>query len=238
MKSDTAKVLHRICGRPMLSYSIDVARSIDAEKIVVVIGHQGNMIRDAFSNHGLIYVEQGEQLGTGHAVLQAKNVFHNYNGNIVILCGDVPLLQVSTLQNLMEHHISKKAVVSVLTTVMKNPAGYGRIVKSEKQGNVSKIVEEKDATPVEKIIQEINTGIYCVDGQFLFEAVSEINNDNAQKEYYLTDIIQMANRKGFRVISIIAPDSLEVMGINTPEELKMASTLKEKKLQESNDNPS
>lgn len=231
MRSDIAKVLHRICGRPMLSYSIDVARSINAEKIVVVVGHQGRMIRDIFSCQELIYVEQSEQLGTGHAVFQAKEVFSKYSGNIVILCADVPLLKVTTVQSLIEQHMSKKAFVTVLTTVMKNPAGYGRIVKNAKNGGVSKIVEDRDATSEEKAIKEINTGIYCVDSRFLFEAVSEISSDNAQKEYYLTDMIQIANRKGLKIISVTAPDSLEVMGINTPAELKIASALR-KKLQE------
>jgi UDP-N-acetylglucosamine diphosphorylase/glucosamine-1-phosphate N-acetyltransferase len=229
MNSDMAKVLHPVCGRPMLAYSVDTALVLDMDKIVVVIGHRGNKIREAFPDKGLIYVEQPEQLGTGHAVLQARDEFRKYDGNIMILCGDVPLLQAATLRGLIQYHTSERAVVSVLTTVLKNPAGYGRIIKSEQQGNVLKIVEEKDATSEEKKIQEINTGIYCVESSFLFQAVEEINNENAQKEYYLTDIVQIAEKRGLKVVSRIAPEPAEVMGVNTPEELEKASFLKRTK---------
>lgn len=229
MNSDMAKVLHPVCGRPMLAYSLEAALALNMDKIVAVIGHRGNTIREAFPDKNLIYVEQQEQLGTGHAVLQAKDVFRNYDGNIMILCGDVPLLRAETLRRLMEHHISERAVVSVLTTVLENPAGYGRIIKDQKNGNVLKIVEEKDATAEEKKIQEINSGIYCIESAFLFEAVGGINNANAQKEYYLTDIVEIAVMKGLRVVSQIALDSDEVMGINTPEELERASLLKRQK---------
>lgn len=225
MKSDLAKVLHTLCGRPMLAYSVDVARAVGVEKIVVIIGHQGDLVKRVFHDQGLIFVEQSVQLGTGHAVLQASDIFQGYEGTILILCGDVPLLKVSTVQNLLRNHISEGSVVTVMTTILDDPAGYGRIVKRDGDGEVLKIVEAKDATPDEKKIREINTGIYCVSSKFLFEAVAEIGNNNVQKEYYLTDIIGIASVGGFKVRSLIAPDSVEVMGINTLEDLERASRI-------------
>jgi UDP-N-acetylglucosamine diphosphorylase/glucosamine-1-phosphate N-acetyltransferase len=222
MKSDRAKVLHAICGRPMLAYVVDMARAAGVEHIAVIIGHQSDVVRETFQAQGLIFVEQTEQLGTGHAVLQAKDVFADYEGTIIILCGDVPLLPVSALMDLVESHISEEAVVTVLTTIAGDPTGYGRVIKRE-NGVIEKIVEEKDATRDEKKIREINTGIYCVNSRFLFKAVEEINNNNRQKEYYLTDIIEIACKRGHKVTSMIASNPIEVMGINTPEDLQRAS---------------
>ena len=221
MKSDLAKVLHVLNGKPLLHYSLAAAESAGAEKIVVIIGHQADKIRDDFSSRGCIFVEQKPQLGTGHAVLQAKNVLADYKGLIVILCGDVPLLKPATIKSLVDNHLAAKAVVSVLTTVPPPPHAYGRIVKDDKD-NVLKIVEYKDATEDEKKIGEINTGIYCVDTKFLFSALGKVNNNNQQHEYYLTDIVEIACRAGQKVKSFIASDYIEVMGINTVEELSRA----------------
>ncbi len=223
MKSDLAKVLHPLCGKPMLAYSIDVARAVGVVKIAVVIGHQADVIRDSFSDQGLIFVEQHEQLGTGHAVLQAKNTYRNFDGAILILCGDVPLLQPSTVRSLIENHISENATLTVLTTLLDDPSGYGRVIKRGVGGEVLRIIEEKDASLDEKKIREINTGIYCVDSNFLFRAVEEIGNENVQREYYLTDIVGIARKKGFKTRALIAANSVEVMGINTVEDLKRAS---------------
>jgi bifunctional N-acetylglucosamine-1-phosphate-uridyltransferase/glucosamine-1-phosphate-acetyltransferase GlmU-like protein len=171
----------------------------------------------------LIFVEQYEQLGTGHAVLQARDVFHGYNGTILILCGDVPMLSASTIRALLEVHILEKSIVTVLTTILDNPSGYGRVIKEGEKGEISRIVEEKDASLAEKKIREINTGIYCVESNFLFRAVGDIGNENIQKEYYLTDIVGIAWQKGFKTRSFITANSFEVMGINTPDDLEKAS---------------
>lgn len=221
MKSDKAKVLHELNGKPLLYYSIAAAKAVSAEKIVAVIGHQANTVRETFAGSGCIFVEQNPQLGTGHAVLQAKDVLSNYDGLTVILCGDVPLLKASTIKSLIDNHLAHSAVVSVLTTVPPPPHAYGRIVKDDK-GNVLKIVEHKDATEDEKKIGEINTGIYCADTKFLFHALGKVTNNNQQKEYYLTDIVEIAVREGQKVKSFIASDYVEVMGINTLEELERA----------------
>ena len=223
MKSDLAKVLHPLCGKPMLTYSVDAARTLNAEKIVVIIGHQAGLVRETFKDEDLIFVEQREQLGTGHAVLQARDVFHSYDGTILILCGDVPMLSSSTIRALLEVHILEKSVVTVLTTILDDPAGYGRVIQEGDKREISRIVEEKDASPAEKKIREINTGIYCVESNFLFGAVGAIGNENIQKEYYLTDIVGIAWKKGFKTRSFITANSCEVMGINTPDDLKKAS---------------
>ena len=227
MRSDLAKVLHPVCGAPMLSHSVAAARAAGAGKIVVVIGHQAGRIRELFGKDKLIFVEQCDLLGTGHAVLQAREVFKDYTGTVVILCGDVPLILPETVRALYDHHRSEGAVVTVLTTIPAEPAGYGRVVKA-KDGSVLKIVEDKDATPEEKQIREINTGIYCVESRFLFDAVSSLGNRNAQGEYYLTDIVEMACKNGLRVMSSLAGDPVEVMGINSCEELEIACHRMEK----------
>jgi UDP-N-acetylglucosamine diphosphorylase/glucosamine-1-phosphate N-acetyltransferase len=208
----------------MLTYPVAAAQAAGSEKIVVVIGHQAEQIREKFRDQGLIFAEQRELLGTGHAVLQAAKAFRDHDGAIVILCGDVPLILPGTVKTLYERHRSAGAAVTVLTTIPEAPASYGRVVKAA-DGHLLKIVEERDATPDEKKIREINTGIYCVESGFLFTAVATLGNRNAQREYYLTDIIEIACKRGLRATSFLVSDPLEVMGINTPEELERADRL-------------
>jgi UDP-N-acetylglucosamine diphosphorylase/glucosamine-1-phosphate N-acetyltransferase len=221
MKSEKAKVLHVLNGKPLLHYSLVAAKEAGAEKIVTVIGHQAEVVRKEFAGSDCVFVEQNPQLGTGHAVLQAKDLLTDCKGLTVILCGDVPLLKSATIKSLVDNHVASKAMVSVLTTIPPPPHAYGRIVKDD-QGNVFKIVEHRDATEEEKKIGEINTGIYCVDTRFLFHALVKVTNNNQQGEYYLTDIVEIAVREGQKVKSFIASDYVEVMGINTLEELARA----------------
>ena len=228
MKSDLAKVLHLIEGKPLLHYVLKAARSAGAAKIVVIIGHQAQKVRDQFATSGCVFVEQKPQLGTGHAVLQARTELADYKGLTVILCGDVPLLKPTTIKNLVKEHVDAGACVTVLTTAVPDPYGYGRILKTD-DGNIVKIVEQSDATDDEKKISEINTGIYCVNTPFLFSALEKVSNNNKQKEYYLTDIVEIACQAGRKIKAYLTKDYLEVMGINTPEELFRAGQyLKEK----------
>ncbi len=222
MKSHLAKVLHSVGGVPMLAHSLAAARAAGSQRIVVVIGHQKEQIRALYHADDLLFAEQREQLGTGHAVLQAREFFQNYEGAIVILCGDVPLILPETVRALYDHYRSQGATVTVLTTIPPDPTGYGRVVTAD-DGSILRIVEERDATVEERLICEINTGIYCVESGFLFAAVAGLGNRNAQREYYLTDIVELARKKGRRVTAFPAADPMEVMGINTPEELAMAS---------------
>ena len=221
MGSDLAKVLHQIHGRPLLDYVIDVAKAAGSEEIVVIVGHQADAVRETFAGRKLIFIEQREQLGTGHAVLQAREAFAGCD-DVLILCGDVPLLPLATIERLCDEHAASGASVSVLTAEVENPRGYGRIVK-DAAGTLKKIVEERDATDEERTFREINSGIYLVKAPFLFTAVSRITNNNSQKEYYLTDIIEIANREGLVVHACLAEDARSVMGINTPEELQQAA---------------
>jgi len=221
MKSDLAKVLHVLDDKPLLHYCLQSAQMAGAEKIVVIVGYQADKVREEFSHSGCIFVEQKPLLGTGHAVLQAKDVLAGYQGKTVILCGDVPLLKPATIRSLIENHIATGAAITVLTTTPPDASGYGRIIK-DADGKIAKIVEERDATADEKKVGEINTGIYCADTSVLFEALGKVCNDNDQKEYYLTDIVEIACREGRKVRSHIAPDYVEVMGINTAEELTRA----------------
>jgi UDP-N-acetylglucosamine diphosphorylase/glucosamine-1-phosphate N-acetyltransferase len=228
MKSDLAKVLHPLCGKPMLHYSIALAREIGSEKIVSVVGHQAETIKKTFSDRDLIFALQKEQLGTAHAVMQARDALHDFEGTVVILCGDVPLLLPATVKALVAYHHSHNASLTVLTALLPNPESYGRVIKGE--GNtVLKIVEARDATEKEKKIKEINTGIYCAESRFLFHALDRIGKDNAQGEFYLTDIFEIAERENRTALSFVIDDPVEAMGINTASELKKANHIMEKR---------
>jgi UDP-N-acetylglucosamine diphosphorylase/glucosamine-1-phosphate N-acetyltransferase len=224
MNSSLAKVLHPLCGAPLLSYPVSIARGLHSDRTVVVLGYQADLVRDVINDEGLTFVLQEPQLGTGHAVMQAYERFRDFSGTVLILCGDVPLLAASTAAMLIEKHISGTAAVTVLTTFLEWPAGYGRISRLEGD-MIARIIEDRDATDEEKKIKEINTGIYCVDSAFLFAALHEIRPENAQKEYYLTDIVEIAVRRGLHAQAFPVYDSREVMGINTQEELDRAEDI-------------
>ena len=223
MKSDLVKVLHPLLGVPMLSYTIDVSlNGIRAEKTIVVIGHQADRIKEDFKGYSVEFALQSEQLGTGHAVLQAIPFLRGFKGVVVILCGDVPLVKAETLHSFIDTFRSQKPALSVMTVVRDDPFGYGRIVRNP-EGWLEKIVEERDATERERLIQEINTGIYCVNATFLMESLKEIGQENAQGEYYLTELVEIAARRGLRCSAFQVPDPVEVMGINTRVDLATAN---------------
>ncbi|MCK4534955.1 MAG: NTP transferase domain-containing protein [Syntrophobacterales bacterium] len=224
MKSDLAKVLHPICGKPMLWYVGELAQKLGSEKTAVVIGHQAPMIKNAMKGQDLTYVYQAKQLGTAHAVLQADDALRDFDGDVLILCGDVPLLLPSTIEGLLEKHRSDSAAITVMTAILDDPGSYGRVVKNE-EGDVLKIVEVRDAGAEEKMIKEINTGIYCAENAFLFEAVRKIDNKNAQDEYYFTDIFEIARIENRKTGSFIIDDPSEAMGINTTDDLKTAERI-------------
>jgi bifunctional UDP-N-acetylglucosamine pyrophosphorylase/glucosamine-1-phosphate N-acetyltransferase len=233
MKSEMVKVLHPIQGLPMLSYPVDLSlNGIQAEKTIVVVGYQGDRIKEKFKNPQIQFVLQEEQLGTGHAALQAIPFLKTFTGTALILCGDVPLVKADTLRSFIGAFSESNSILSVLTTVVEDPFGYGRILRSP-EGWLEKIVEEKDAAEKERSIREINTGIYCVKVSFLIEGLGEIGKDNAQGEYYLTDLVEIAKKKGLRCSAHIVSDPVEVMGINTRVDLAMASdVLRQAKLRD------
>ena len=222
MKSATVKVLHPLAGVPVLSYSLDLAREFKPQKLVVVVGFQGGAVREQFDAPDLTFVEQKEQLGTGHAVQTAVQALPGFRGTILILCGDVPLLTRAAVQRLLREHQRKKAAVTVLTTILENPGSYGRIFRRE-DGQLLKIVEAKDLKAGAEVIREINTGIYCVESGFLFSALLSLTDRNAQREYYLTDIVALANSRGERATGYVVENPFEVMGINTRADLAKAA---------------
>jgi bifunctional UDP-N-acetylglucosamine pyrophosphorylase/glucosamine-1-phosphate N-acetyltransferase len=222
MKSDLVKVLHPLLGVPMLSYPVELSlNGIRAEKTVVVVGHQAEKIKEGFKDPRIHFVLQKKQLGTGHAVMQAMPFFQSFEGTILILCGDVPLVKAETLRSFMDAFWKNGSVLSVLTAVVENPHGYGRILRSP-AGWLEKIVEEKDASEEEKLIREINTGIFCVEAPYLADGLKEIGQENAQGEYYLTDLVEIGRKRGLRCSAHMVADPAEVMGINTKVDLAIA----------------
>lgn len=221
MKSDLVKILHPLCGKPMVWYVAELARTLRVQKIVIVVGHQASKVRETMGKEDLIYALQEEQLGSAHAVLQAAGALEGFAGDILILCGDVPLLRPATIEGLLTNHRAHGGVITVMTAVLDDPGSYGRVVKNE-TGDVLKIVETRDANSKEKMIREINTGIYCARSDFLFEAVRTIGNTNNQGEYYFTDIFEIARNRGWKTGSFIIPDPTEAMGINTAGDLAAA----------------
>lgn len=225
MRSGLVKVLHPLLGRPMLSYPLEVSLAhLQPEKTVVVVGHQAEQIQACFSDPRITFVRQNDQLGTGHAVSVTEPILGDFEGTILILCGDVPLITAHTLTEMVNLHRDKKDTLSLLTAHREDPAGYGRVVHGSR-GGMHRVVEEKDATDRERKITEINTGIYCVQAPFLFKALGKLRSDNAQGEYYLPDIIEVAHRKKKKIDTFSVPDPVESMGINTRAELAQAEEI-------------
>ncbi|MFC2088624.1 sugar phosphate nucleotidyltransferase [Calditrichota bacterium] len=224
MKSDLAKVLHKINNRPMVHYVIDLAKEIESDKIVLIIGHQKEAVMKACGDLNVDFVIQEQQLGTGHAVAMAEPLFKNYDGDLLILSGDVPLLTSDTLQKLVQTHLNSAAIATLLTAELEDPSGYGRVIRSQ-DGPVSRIVEQKDANAEELKIKEINVGIYMFKSKQLFETLKLINNNNAQGEYYLPDVVKIYVDRGEKVIAQLAANFDETRGINNLDQLKEAETI-------------
>lgn len=233
MKSDLVKVLHPLLGVPMLSYLIDLSvHQLKAQRTIVVVGYQADRIMERFKDDPIEFALQEEQLGTGHAVLKAVPLLQGFEGTILILCGDVPLVKASTLQSFIHSFEREGDALSVLTTELEDPSGYGRIVRDD-GGALQRIVEEKDATEKERSIREINTGLYCVQALFLKEGLSAIGKENAQGEYYLTDLVAIARTMGRSCSAFRTKDAVEVMGINTRVDLAVATErLRQEKVRE------
>ena len=220
MKSNKAKVLHAILGRPMISYVVDTACAVAGNNVVLVVGHQADAVREIVAQQADVkYAFQAEQLGTGHAVMCALPALPENIRHVVVLCGDVPLLKCETLQRFVHDHCLHKGPLSVLAVRLANPTGYGRIVQDE-SGSVVGIVEEADATLGQKAIQLVNTGIYCIDRPFLATALQELKPDNAQGEYYLTDIVGVAHDTRLPVGVTVGESPDEFIGINSREQLE------------------
>ena len=209
MRSHLPKVLQPLAGRPLLGHVIETAKKLQAENIITIYGHGGQLVQDAFVEEKIQWVEQAEQLGTGHAVQMTLPVLPK-EGISLILYGDVPLVRQQTLEQLLE--ASRETGIGMITLTVENPAGYGRIVRES--GKIQAIVEHKDASDEQRLINEINTGIYCVSNAKLHQWLPQLSNDNVQGEYYLTDIVAMAVADGLEIASIQPELAFEVEGIN------------------------
>lgn len=224
MKSALCKVLHPVAGRSMILYVIDAVRACGLKKIVLVVGHQAPDVMSRCSGPDIEFAVQEPQLGTGHAAAATAESFQGFSGDILILCGDVPLITPETLTTFQQFHLERSSRITVMTTHVDNPHGYGRIVRNERRELIG-IVEEKDATESQKAINEVNTGIYIAEAKLLFSLLSRIKNHNAQGEYYLTDIITEAVNESITVHGFVLEDGLEATGINTRAELARASAV-------------
>lgn len=219
MKSDMPKVIHKVNGIPMITKIIDTLSGLNPEENILILGHKKEEVLKVVGEN-CDYVLQIEQLGTGHAVIQAKEKLKGYDGDVMILCGDTPLLRESTLKSLYEYHKESGAVTTILTSIYENPFGYGRIVKED--GLVKAIVEEKEASEEIKKIKEVNAGVYCFNSKELFKALDKIDNNNEKGEYYLTDVIGIQVSENKKVQSFILEDKMEILGVNSKVELTQA----------------
>lgn len=253
MKSNHVKVLHHVAGQPMVLYAVDVALQLAGHRIAVVVGHQSDKVRQVIQSgiagrpgsQSVCIVEQIEQLGTGHAVMQSRSAFYHGDEarptNYLILNGDTPLLKEETACELLRAHQAQNATVTILTAMLDDPSGYGRVIRRQPGGDhrhdripsdVLKIVEDRDATPVEQATKEINIGTYVVSGEFLFDALDKLEPHNAQNEYYLTDIIRIAVAQGRRVAAVTLQDPQEGLGVNTRQQLAAAEQVIRQQIRE------
>ncbi len=223
MKSSLPKVLHTVNGVSMIEQVIRLCRAAGCNDVAAITGFQGALVRETVGD-GISYVEQKEQLGTGHAVMQAADYLKHHVGYVLVICGDTPLLRAETIRRLIEECREAKAAAAVLTAVMDDPFGYGRVLRDD-AGHMTRIVEQKDGTPDELAVREINTGTYCFEISSLLAALPKLNCQNAQGEYYLTDVFEILIQSGQIVLPIVAPDADETMGVNSRAQLAAASAI-------------
>lgn len=223
---DMAKVMYEINSKPMVEYVVELAGVVQSARTLVIVGWQKQMVIDYLSKKipTVEFVEQPEQLGTGHAVLQTSDVLKDFEGDVLILSGDAPLLTEKTAKALIGYHRTSQAVATILTADIDDPTGYGRIIHND-DGSVKKIVEHKDASKKELGIKEINSGIYLFNKQKLFDCLRQLSPNNVQGEYYLTDVFEMFWKNNWRVSAVKAIDTIEVMGINDPTQLEFARSI-------------
>ena len=221
MKSNKAKVLHEVFYSPMIHHVVKAVLPLGPSRTIVIVGHQQDEVRNALGDFPVEFVTQEKQLGTGHAVLATEQSLSDTQGTVMILCGDTPLIQTKTLQEMYDCHKASSATLTLMTTNLDNPTNYGRIL-IDSDGRLSGIVEEKDTTLEQKAIREINAGIYCVEKAFLYGALHRVGTDNSQGEMYLTDIVALAVTGGHRAERFITSAPHDVLGVNSRVELAAA----------------
>jgi len=230
MKSRMPKVLHHVAGLPLIEHVLRTAEALSPASLTVIVGHQADSLQEHLAGRQLQFAVQEPQLGTAHALQQAEPLLAGRTGTVVLLSGDVPLLGAATLQRLVETHRGARAAVTVVTATVERPYGYGRIVRS--RGRIARIVEERDASPAERQIKEINSGIYAFDLAPLFEALRGIASQNAQGEFYLTDVIAIYRRRKLPVEALLIDNAQDIRGINSRTELAEVSRLVRQKKNE------
>jgi len=221
---DKSKVMFELKGKPIIDYVINLSLKINSELIIPIVGHQKQSVIDYLhkefisEDSKIKFAHQDEQLGTGHAIMQTEDILKHFDGSVLILSGDVPLLKYDTVMKFLNYYYDNGFTASLLSAVFENPFGYGRIIRDEK-GKFIDIVEEKDAADEQRKIKEINSGIYIIDCKILFEALQTVKTDNAQGEYYLTDVFKYFKDKHMNIGAIPVDNNLEITGINTIEQL-------------------
>lgn len=225
MKSALAKVMHEVFFAPMLHHVLAALEPLELlRETMVVTGHQAERVEASLAHYPVSCTRQVEQLGTAHAVLAARDFYAGFDGTVLILCGDTPLIRSETISGMLDAHRSSAATLTVMTTRMPDPTNYGRII-TDSENEILRIVEEKDATAKELAINEINAGVYCIDSHFLCEGLGAVDDRNRQREYYLTDLVAITRSKGLRVSRYFCPDCQEVLGVNSRFELAEAHRL-------------
>lgn len=219
MKSDLPKVLHNLAGRPLIYYVMECVSSVGFSRNIVVIGFKKDLVRKTLKGYRVEFVDQDEQLGTGHAVQLALKHVHETEGAAAVLSGDAPFLRPSTLRSMIAQHISTECDCTVLTAVVDDPRGYGRIVR-DTSGGILAIVEDVDCTEEQRCTREVNSGMYCFRLSSLVSSIELLSGDNLQEELYLTDVVRIMNTKGMKLGTFPAPDWREILGINTVEQLE------------------
>lgn len=232
MNTKLPKVLHEVCGRPMLAYVLDACREVGVERIYVIVGYGREQIAEHYGdNDDLVFVEQAEQKGTGHAVMCCEEYLSGFEGQALVLCGDGPLIRAETLETLIEKHSAEKSTATLATTVLDDPAGYGRIVR-DSYGNIQGIVEEDDCTDQQRKIKEINPAYYCFNARALMDALDQITPNNIKNEYYLTDALAVIIAHGHKVIAVTAVPPEDAMGVNSRAQLSKVSKIMQEKIQQ------
>jgi len=220
MKSELPKVLHTINNKPIICYLLETMSKMNMERIIVVVGYKGEIVIDKIKNFNTEIVWQKNQLGTGHAVMMAEESLRQFTGTILIAAGDVPFLSEKTIENLFKSHKKNKAAATCLSAEFDNPRGYGRIIRGNEIDSLNEIIEEKDADSEIKKIKEINSGTFCFDSEEMFKTLHRINDNNAQKEFYLTDTIKLLRQIDEKCAVWKTPDPFEIQGVNSIEQLK------------------
>jgi bifunctional UDP-N-acetylglucosamine pyrophosphorylase/glucosamine-1-phosphate N-acetyltransferase len=230
MKTDTPKVLHKVCDRPMLQYVLDACKAAGIDKTYVVIGCGAEQVKQVFTNtYDITWVLQPEQLGTAHAVMCCTDYLKDFTGNTLVLCGDGPLIRPETLQILIETHLNSSAALTLATAIIDNPNGYGRIVRNS-GGSLKEIVEHKDCSEKQLQIKEVNPSYYIFDNKILFETLQKVKTDNVQHEYYLTDALAIILQNGRKVTAVNALQPEEALSANTKQQLEQINIIMENRL--------